>query len=230
MRRIWMAKAMSVAAFTTGMATVPATAHAATIAVPCDSAALISAIVTSAPGGTLVLAPGCTYTLDNSTGPIPVIDKPLTIHGNDSTISRDPGSAAFRILSVNSNVNIDRINLTGGAVPGSIGAGITVFSGLANLNNVHLYGNVAASGGGLGVLSNATVRLTRSTITQNRGIQTGGGLSNTGQLAIGNSVINENEAGERGGGIINGRQLIISDTALNNNVTTTPTSVGGGIG
>lgn len=95
------------------MAGIPA-AHAIVTIVPCSGAALVAAINTAAPGATLNLTPGCTYVLNNSTGPLPPINTPLTIHGRNSTIQRASGSSPFRLFTVNSNFNLDRVRLMGG--------------------------------------------------------------------------------------------------------------------
>src|SRR4051812_38352301 len=82
-------------------------AHAATTNVPCDptGAALLAAVNAAAPGDTLILASGCVYSFaasSNATeGPSAlVVNKALTVIGNDATIERASGAPAFRIIRV----------------------------------------------------------------------------------------------------------------------------------
>src|ERR1700691_1757790 len=75
-----------------------------TIPVPCSTEALFAA-VSSAPSGstpsgwTLLLAPGCTYVLDQG---LPMINRALTFIGGPSTLARSDAeeTSKFSIMSI----------------------------------------------------------------------------------------------------------------------------------
>lgn len=82
-----------------GLAVVPTTAEAATN-VPCTTAALITAISTAngSGGGTLNLAPGCTYTLttafNGGDAGLPAITTPITVNADGDTIERSTAASS----------------------------------------------------------------------------------------------------------------------------------------
>ncbi|MGW5362665.1 hypothetical protein [Actinopolymorpha pittospori] len=88
------------------------------VLVPCDRDELIAALVRADAngGGTLELAPSCTYTLtahEAGTG-LPVITQPITIDGNGSTIVREADAADFRIFRVEAGGDLRLRDLTVG--------------------------------------------------------------------------------------------------------------------
>ncbi|MCF6468853.1 hypothetical protein FAF44_10690 [Nonomuraea sp. MG754425] len=216
---------LSAAAFVAG---IPA-AHAIVTIVPCSGAALVAAINTAAPGATLNLTPGCTYVLNNSTGPLPPINTPLTIHGRNSTIQRASGSSPFRLFTVNSNFNLDRVRLMGGDAstsPGAFGGAVAVNSGTTNLDSLIITNNTGTFSGGLGGINGTIVNVTNSVIQRNSATLNGGGAANDGRMTFSNSVINNNQAGAKGGGIASDGILVVNQSTVNDN---TAGNVGGGI-
>ncbi len=157
--------ALGVSAGLVGLAVAPAAlvSAAPTINVPCNPAALIAAITTAngAGGGTLNLATGCTYTLtavNNSTtipmlgvsaNGLPVVTKPITITGQNATITRSTTAPDFRLFEVDGpggNLTLNGIGLTeGNAV---VGGALFNVEGSVTLNSVRVLNNTAAMGGG----------------------------------------------------------------------------------
>lgn len=233
MRGIWMRRgvAMSICALAT--VALPGTAYAATVPVPCNAMALKNAITAANanPGpDTLNLAPGCLYLLDNTTGPLPSVTDPLTIHGNVSRIQRDVAAAPFRIFSVNSTLNLDNITLTGGDATGDFGGAVAVFSpGALNLTNGIIFNNTADFSGGIGGLAGTTINIINSLITGNSVTVNGGGLFTDGTMNVTNTVIRSNSAGNLGGGVANSGVLHLLNTVINSNRAPGLSGKGGGI-
>ncbi|WP_020540805.1 hypothetical protein [Nonomuraea coxensis] len=197
--------------------------------VPCSGSALVNAINNAASGATLNLTPGCTYVLNNATGPLPTIIRPLTIHGRNSAIQRSQAANPFRLFTVNANFNLDRVRLRGGDAttsPGGFGGAVAVNSGTTNLNGVLIQDNRATFSGGLGGLAAATVNVSNSIIQGNSATRNGGGAANDGRMTFTNTVINNNRAGEKGGGIANDGTLVVNRSVITDN---TAGNVGGGI-
>ncbi|MEU5861961.1 hypothetical protein ABZ815_12345 [Nonomuraea sp. NPDC047529] len=216
---------LSAAAFAAG---TPA-ASATVAVVPCAGPALINAINGAAPGATLFLTPGCTYVLNNSTGPLPPINKPLTIHGQNATIQRDPAAARFRLFTVNSNFNLDRVRLTGGDATtstGGFGGAVAVNSGTTNLDRVLIQYNTGTLSGGIGGIGGTVVNVSNSNILNNSANRNGGGAATDGRMTFTNSLLTDNRAGERGGGIAGDGILTIIRSTINDN---TAGIAGGGV-
>jgi hypothetical protein len=199
-------------------AIVPLTAQAA---VACNEAALVAAVnaANTAGGGSVVLTPGCTYTLTRSHanaghGPdgLPVIKTVISFSGSNNVIARSlaPATPSFRIAEVSSKGNF-------------------------TLNGVTLTNGLAVGSGG-GILNNGSVTMTGSGLTNNRASGTGGGLSNTGVASpatgttatFTSSTVGGNTATGRGGGVYNGLRGTLTTTS---SFVTTNTSGnrGGGI-
>lgn len=225
-------KAMGACAFLLSLIAVPAPAQAATISVPCNVMALINAVNAATPGDTISLAPGCTYTLDNAhPGPL-VVDRPLTILGNGSTIQRDPSAVAFRIFTINSNLTMDLVTIRNGDATGSFGGGLAVFGGRLVLARSIVTNNTADFSGGLGVLSSGVADISTSQFTSNIATRNGGGVANDGRMSIDRTLIANNTAAGAagtvgGGGIANDGVLAISGSNINGNHA--PGAKGGGI-
>ena len=193
---------------------------AATITVDGTSCTLIDAVTAAnndAPAGgctagsgadTLVLPAGSTHTLTavnnysysyGSTG-LPRVTSAITIAGNGSTITRDPGAPQFRILEVaeNGHLTLQEITVSGGANTSLYGRGGGLQnSGILTLTNSTVSGNSASSGGG--VHNNGTLTLTNSTVSGNSAANRGGGVSNiTGILTLVQTVVSGNTASGQG--------------------------------
>ncbi|MET8751147.1 hypothetical protein ABZW32_13755 [Streptomyces sp. NPDC004667] len=210
--------------------TVVAPASAAPIPVACSEAALNSAITTAnSGGGTLVLFPGCTYTL---TAPLPTISANVVIDGRVATITRSATAPDFGILRVNNTGNLDirNIIISNGAATasGDFGGGIRN-DGTLRVSQSIIKNNRAQFSGGIGNNSGATTTVVGSLITKNTALHNGGGLANDGTMVINQSTISDNTAAERGGGVANDGTLQITQSVLNGNAANGPTGIGGGI-
>ena len=102
-------------------------------------------------------------------------------------------------------------------------------AGQLNLADSVVRGNSAIFLGG-GLINDAagSATLTRDTIEANRASKSGGGLSNSGTLAINDTTIDNNIAIGQGGGLSNegGSQLTVFDSTISNN---SATAQGGGV-
>jgi len=143
------------------------------LTVPCAAggaglqAAVVNANKTGA--GRIVLAKGCTYTLDHPASPggpdgLEPIKGALLIDGNGATIARNSAAPPFRILETapTATLKIDHVTITGGDATG----GVPVGGGISNA----------------GVLT-----VTGSTISGNRVENKGfgGGIYNAGASVVG---------------------------------------------
>ncbi len=236
-------------------APVTAASAAPTAFVPCSSGAtgLIAAInaANGSGGGTISLAPGCTYVLttpNNGENGLPVVLTPISVFGNGATVT---GSGAVRIFEVDGpggNLSLRNITLTGGSAS-DFGGAIFNSSGTVILNQSVVTGNSAITAGG-GIASGtfgpttATLILNGSLVTNNRSPGTGnfdgsgGGIVNAqGNATLNFSRVSNNFAGgPSGGGIATGNlmgspgptsQLTLNFSQVNNN--TAPNAGGGGI-
>src|SRR5438445_6947113 len=139
------------------------------VRVPCSgpgggAAGLVAAInaANAAGGGTIALAPGCTYTLTaaGSSGPLganglPIITTRITIAGAHATIARS-GSQQFRILEVDGpggNLSLTGLTITGGNA-NQPGGGVFNNAGTLTLNSSAVTGNTTSEDAG-GILNKA---------------------------------------------------------------------------
>lgn len=141
------------------LAAAPARASTG-VSVPCNTAALITAITAAntSGGGTINLAPGCTYALTqvNNTDPmagpngLPEITSQITINGSRTTIA---GNGTFRILMVtgSGNLTVQGLTITGGNAVA--GGGIANLEGTLTVNHTTVTGNTATELGGGGIFS-----------------------------------------------------------------------------
>jgi hypothetical protein len=224
--------------------------------VPCSSGALIAAVnaANAAGGGTINLAPGCTYPLtsaDNGENGLPVVTTRIGVNGNSATIAGN--NTSFRIWEVDGpggNLSLQNVTITGGSA--DVGGGIENAGGTVTLNHSQVTGNTATQAGG-GIASAtfdpasvAKLTLNNSAVTGNS--QTagpaaanslgGGGIVNIlGTVTLNTSQVDRNTAqGFVGGGIASGDYLNFSGTTsfltLNNSQVdgnTAPNAGGGGI-
>ena len=202
-------------------------------------------------GGTISLAPGCTYALttpNNGENGLPVVITPISVFGNGATIT---GSGAVRIFEVDGpggNLSLRNVTLTGGSAS-DFGGAIFNSSGTVTLNQSVVTGNSAVTAGG-GIASGtfgpttATLILNGSLVTNNSSPGTGnfdgsgGGIVNAqGNATLNFTRVSNNFAGgPSGGGIATGNlmgspgptsQLTLNFSQVNNN--TAPNAGGGGI-
>jgi hypothetical protein len=198
------------------------------INVPCSgpgggAAGLVAAInaANAARGGTISLAPRCTYTLtaadNNSFGGngLPVITTPIIIAGAHATIARH-SAQHFRIFEVDGpggSLAASALTITGGDVGGP-GGGVFNNAGTLRLNASVVSGNASeggmmSAGGGIasGTIGNGpdgTLVLNASQVTGNTTSGDAGGILNHAGTAVLNaSRVSGNTSGS-GGGIASG--------------------------
>ena len=237
------------------LAAAPAQAAAAA-SVPCSPGALSTAITAAkaAGGGTINLAPGCTYQLtsaDNGENGLPVINVRIGVNGNGATIAGNKTN--FRIFEVDGpggNLSLQNVTITGGSA--DIGGGIENAGGTLTLNHSQVTDNTATQAAG-GIASatfdpSSVAKLTLNNSAVTRNSQTagpaaenslgGGGIVNLlGTATLNSSQVSNNTAqGFVGGGIASGDYMTFSETSsfltLNNsqvNGNTAPNAGGGGI-
>ena len=218
----------------------PLTASATTtkVFVPCagpngGAAGLVAAMAAanSAGGGTLNLAPGCTYTLtvvnNTSSNPnpmiggilasngLPVVTAPITINGPNATIARSSSAPQFRLFEVDGpsgNLTLQGVTLTGGLSPA--GGALLNNEGTATLNGTRITANTAVMGGGgiaSGIVASplgpiGVLTLNGARVDHNTALGGGGGgiLNHGGTLTLKLSRVDDNSTGGGGGGIASG--------------------------
>lgn len=198
------------------LVSAPDARAASPIVVACGESALVDAVnaANAAGGGSLILAPLCTYTLTSahSSGGagqspgLPNITTPISMAGLATQITRAPGAPAFRIFEVDGTSQVPGANgqLAMAAVTVSGGdAGLGVGGGIANLGgSVALTGSTIrdskASYGG-GIYTDGTLTLTGSTVTANTASVNGGGIfTNAGGVTLIGSPVVGNTPGNCG--------------------------------
>ena len=186
---------------------MPAAADPPSSLVPCDPAALVSALTaanSAARGGQVLLTPGCTYTLTGPASPggedgLPPVTAKVSVVGVGSTIARASTAPAFRLLDVaaSGDLTVSGTTLTGGGPPGDGG-------GLRNAGRTALYGVVirgnTSGGQGGGIANSGTLAMQAGMVSGNTAA-TGGGIANTGTGTIRALVgsVNHNTAKGTGG-------------------------------
>jgi len=187
-----------------------------TVPVPCNPAALGSAIGGAASGETLSLAAYCTYRLTTA---LPTVGQDLTILGNHATLNRSdaPAAPSFTILSVDAGtLNVTDLNFTNGAgaIAGTASGSITVqggtFTGNHATNGGAIYSNTGP--GGLSV--------TGATFVRNSAAQAGGAIYTNEAAAITTvtgSTFTKNTAGTMGGAIYNFFDMTVSGSTFDAN-------------
>ncbi len=241
------ATSAGVLALTTGPVAVASAAPI--INVPCfgptgGTAGLIAAInsANAGGGGTINLAPGCTYAFTSgafSSGvgndALPVVTTGITIQGKNATL--EGNNTDFRLLEVDGPsgaLALNRLNITGGNSPVG-GGGIGNLLGTLTLNNTEVFGNNTSGAGG-GIVSGAgpgggqggSLTLNTSQVLGNTAQGPGGGVANTGgTVVLNNSDVDHNTAASGGaGGLLNqSGSATLNASEVNSNTSTT----GGGI-
>ncbi len=201
---------------------------AATITVPCSTAALINAINTANGNGqtdVIDLAAGCSYTLstvdnmDSSYGPngLPMVltTEALVIHGHGATLARSTaaGTPEFRLL----DVKMDPAGATGTGAQFMLD-NLTIRNGMV-MDTMQTY---QPAGGGLlvwGQTAADPVVLENLNVIGNQGYYLGGlATSYAGSTELRDSLISGNTAGLYGGGVgcLQGDLLITSSRIVDN--------------
>ncbi|MER6319966.1 right-handed parallel beta-helix repeat-containing protein [Streptomyces sp. NPDC001581] len=233
MNKLGLLASTAAALATTVVATPAADAHAQSI-VLCSQAALRTAITqaNAAPGpNTLLLAPGCTYTLtapDNGPNGLPLITSDITITGSllgTQNVIRRQSATDFRILAVEGpNGRLTLNNLTvrdgrAGAGGSEGGGGILAGTGTRlTLNSVEVTRNVAvATAPGGGVMSFGTLIVRNSTVSHNIATAYAGGIGSESSANISNTTVTGNSSREEGGGIAAAGSLTLTNSRVTDN-------------
>ncbi|MEU5211981.1 hypothetical protein [Streptomyces sp. NPDC020742] len=175
-------------------ATAPTAQAASPTIVPCSEDALVSAIdaANDAGGGTLILAPFCTYRLtsahggdgDGPTG-LPNITSPISLTGLGTVITRDDEADPFRIIEVDGpehepsgrgKLTLTTVTVRGGDAGDGVGGGIANFGGHVILTASLVRDNAADQGGG--IYTDSALSLTATTVRNNTAATDGGGIFN----------------------------------------------------
>ncbi|HYO89076.1 MAG TPA: right-handed parallel beta-helix repeat-containing protein, partial [Candidatus Limnocylindrales bacterium] len=234
-----------------------ASVHAASISVPCDSAALFAALITAGSNSqadTITLSAGCTY---QTTLVLPIQPDGgalTTIEGSGATIQMI-GSQGVLELCENTNATINNLTLTDGDNPfqgGAIftdvgstliltnstlsnssanqGGGIYVRGVSATLTNVTISGSSATLGGGVFVENGTAMTIANSVISSNAATDDGGGLfvKGTAALSLINTAVSGNTATNDGGGLENFGQSTISASTFSANTAITGAGIHNG--
>ncbi|MFE4956839.1 hypothetical protein ACFRCW_22730 [Streptomyces sp. NPDC056653] len=231
----------AVAALSLGLVVVPAIpAHAAVVHVGCDVEELRDAIDTAngAGGGTIDLAPECTYTLTDantvgSQNGFPTITTDITLKSDKHTVierSTAPGVPQFRFFEVtgpNGELTLKRLTLRKGSIDG-IGGAVLVGSGAdLAVNSSELTDNHATMGGAVLVLGGADLAVNSSELTDNHATIDGGAIDGQAgsTITVTSSVLEKNTAGSSGGGIAKFGEVTLTRSEVSKNTA----GFGGGV-
>ncbi|MFH8678191.1 hypothetical protein [Streptomyces lydicus] len=169
--------------------------------VPCSEGALVNAIdaANAAGGGTLILAPFCTYSLTSAHGGdgdgpsgLPNITSPISMTGLGTTITRDNEADPFRIIEVDGpshepsgqgQLTLTTITVRNGDAGDDVGGGIANFGGHVILTASTVRDNGADLGGG--IYTDNALTLTASGVHDNTAATDGGGIyKNSGSVSL----------------------------------------------
>lgn len=198
---------LGVGAVVASWVSVPAAHAASPTPVSCSEAALADAVNAAnlAGGGSLSLAPFCTYTLTRAHsaggagGPagLPNITTPISMTGFGTEITRAPGVAAFRIFEVDGpsrdpaahgQLALTAVTVSGGDAGWGVGGGIANLGGMVTITFGGVRNSRASYGGG--IYSDTSLTLTASTVNGNTATVNGGGIyKNSGVVALTGSLV-----------------------------------------
>jgi RHS repeat-associated protein/CSLREA domain-containing protein len=160
--------------------------------------------------------------------PLPTIttDISLTASSGALTLTRAANAPSFRLLSVSGGMlSLTDITLSGGR--DASGAGIAAIDATLTLTRVTLTDNDATSSGGAIYARNTALTVTETTADHNAAGSSGGAFFVSGGLMLTRSTISNNSAGSSGGGIyLSGGESSIVNSTLSGN---TAVSAGGGL-
>lgn len=184
-------------------------AEAAAVKVPCDAAALASAIADANTAGVAkiklpskcIVAVTTPATADEA---FPIVTGDVTIVGKKGTVlARDPSVADFRLFTVASGgtLRLKKVALKQGTTAGLGGA--VLVNGTLTAERVTFSDNTAGNGGAISVTADGTASVNRSAFVLNgtTGVG-GGGVLNSGALTVTRSSF-VNNSGPINGGAIN---------------------------
>ena len=213
------------------------------ITVPCNAAALSTAVSDAASGATLYLTSGCTYVL---TAGLAAITDTLTIDGRGATVERSYASGTkdfsiFTVDAVGGDLNLNNVNVQhggggtdyyGGAIDSS--GAVAIDGGTFGENNSDEYGGAIYNDGSLTVrnasfLDNAdyagaiysygVLAVTGTTFTGNTGSDGYGGAIYTEAVnaQIADSKFTDNSSDYEGGAIDNDYDMTLTGSTFTGN-------------
>jgi hypothetical protein len=198
-------------------ASAAATSQTHHTSVPCDTAALASAISGAVRGDTLVLAVGCTY----QTGGLPEIGTNLAIVGRGATLEYTFTTAETPIMSVPAGVtvHISNLNFSDGYSVNSNASALAT-AGNVTIDGGSFTGNEDTIGGS--AIENTGQLTVRGVAFTNNGgeVATGGAIDNSGQLTAIDTTFTGNNTqlyGTSGGAIVNDGHATLRDDTLTGN-------------
>ncbi len=211
--------------------------------VPCKNEKLVEAIdlANRDHGGTLKLAPHCTYELafaDRKNGTaLPTIRQEIVIKGNDATIKRR-SEADFRLFRVadGGELVLKDLTLKGGNAA-EFKYGEAPKPAVLDTPDAQAAPSIPkppekkkeegeADGGALLVERGGSAHLEKVNLTGNNAEGNGGAIANYGRVELEDSTVENNHAQRNGGGIFNVGILSVKDSCILNN---TAGENGGGI-
>ncbi|SFS34884.1 hypothetical protein [Streptomyces sp. ok210] len=228
----------AVAALSLGLAVVPAApANAAVVHIGCNVEELRDAIDTAngAGGGTIDLAPKCTYTLTDantvgSQNGFPAITTDITLKGGKRTVierSSAPGTPEFRLFQVNApdgELTLNRLTLRNGSTP--FGGVALVFGSISVISSQLTGHHATIDGGAINGQPGSTITVTSSELVKNTAGSAGGGISSLGAVTLTHTEVSRNTAGFGGAVAVSG-PVTFNHSKVNGN---TATGAGGGGG
>lgn len=207
--------------------------------VPCGDVAALKTAIGNAnsdeDGGSIVLAPRCTYTLtaaDNADDGLPEITGKVRISGGDRTVVQRASSAtgSFRIFHVTQggSLGLNSLTVRGGDASGNGyaagGGGVFNDRGRVTLTDVTVRSNRAGFLAG-GVWNNVgTLALKRTTIHDNDS-RVAGAVATSGTMTMEGGALRGNTADDWAGALANGGDTKLNHVAVDDN----DSAVGGGI-
>jgi CSLREA domain-containing protein len=206
----------------------------------CDSDCSLREAISAAnanPGADIITLPAGIYTLTipganedgNATGDLDITDS-VTINGAGAATTIIDGGALDRVIHVLAGTStISDVTIRNGLPPGvDDGGGVLVVTNATlTLTNVTLTDNRTSGGAGGGILNSGTTTLTNCTVSLNGtgGAGDGGGISNTNSMTISGATITGNTTGSGGG---NGAGVNNSSNMTMTSSTITGNNAGGG--
>jgi hypothetical protein len=207
---------------------VQAQAQQATFRIPCnDIAALKTAIEdANSGGGTIILAPRCTYSLtaaDNTDDGLPEITGKVRISGDRTIVQRAPSiSAAFRIFHVTrtGDLSLDSITVRGGNASGNgfgeAGGGLFNDQGRLTLTDSTVRNNSSSFLAG-GIWNNAGTLTLKNTSVRDNSSDNGGGVATNGRMTMEGGALHDNTAAFWAGGLANAGNTKLNRAAIGGN-------------
>ncbi len=215
-RALGMTTAAATAVTIAGLHLTPAlAAPTQVISVPCNTSALVEAVATAPSGSTLLLAPGCTYVLDQA---LPTISKTLFITG-PATLQRSyaedtpdftimtiaAGGVIRQAMTTSGHVVLNHVSfvngdsredgVNGGAIYNKRGAYLAIDGGT--------FSHDFASHEGGAILNCGTLHVKGANFTHD-GAQFGGAIANEYTASVISSSFSHNRASDGGGIYVHG--------------------------